>query len=117
MRDKIIITIALILIFLFFICFVAYGSLINSFNAGQLGTLLKYRVDLEKQHMGVETLENMIVKEQGAAVRRPGTQYIGTAAATNRLIPFEYTTDDAFVLRFENTKVYFYKDGAAVQAP
>ena len=93
------------------------GSLINSFNGGKLSPLLKYRVDLEKQHMGLEELDNQLVKEQGALVRRPGTEYIGTATASNRLISFEYATDDAFILRFEDEKVYFYKDGAAIAAP
>jgi len=116
LNDKLLITIVLVLLFVLLICFLANASLINSFNAGQLGELLKYRVDLDKQHMGVETLENMIVKQQGAAVRRPGTEYIADANNVySRLIPFEYATADAFVLDFGHETVNFFKDGSAVQ--
>jgi len=53
------------------------GELESSFNAGELSPLVKYRVDIEKRNSGVEEMENMLVKPQGAAARRPGTEYIG----------------------------------------
>lgn len=55
-------------------CFAAYLN--NAFNSGELSPLLRYRVDLDKKYLGVETMENFLVKPQGAAVRRPGTKFI-----------------------------------------
>ncbi len=55
-------------------CFPA--SLSTSSNSGELSPLLKYRVDLEIRFMGVETMENMLVKPQGVALRRPGTIFV-----------------------------------------
>jgi len=51
----------------------------NAFNSGELSPLLRYRVDLDKKYLGVETMENFLVKPQGAAVRRPGTKFIAEA--------------------------------------
>lgn len=61
--------------------------------------------------MGVEELQNMLVRVQGAAIRRPGTEYVVTISeeGESRLIPFEYSTDDTYVLRFSDEKLYFLR--------
>lgn len=61
---------------------VSANPFFNSFNSGELSPLVKYRVDLDKRYMGVEALENMFVKPQGAAERRPGTKYIANSPLT-----------------------------------
>ena len=88
------------------------APLFNSFNSGELSPLLKYRVDLEKRHMGVENMENMLVKPQGATFRRPGTEYIAdvndsTEAA--RMIPFEYSDTDTYILVFNDSVIRFFR--------
>ena len=80
---------------------VCYGAFYNSWNSGQLSPLLKYRIDFEKRNMGVETMENFLVKPQGAAIRRPGTQYIGQVKDSNYapiLLSFDYATGDSYVI-------------------
>lgn len=65
----------LIIILLFPI--IASGAVfINSFNSGQLSPKMKNRIDTDKRSMGVETLENMMVRPQGMTYRRNGTEYI-----------------------------------------
>ena len=81
-----------------------------SFNSGELTPLIKYRVDLEKRFMGVETMENFLVRPQGMAIRRPGTFYVATAKAEAVLVPFEYSTTDSYVLEFTNGYIRFYRD-------
>lgn len=49
---------------------------LNSFNSGQLSKDLKIRQDLDKTSMGSETLQNILVRPQGMAFKRPGTEYI-----------------------------------------
>ena len=99
--------IALIILLIFIT--VAFGYT-PSFNSGELTPLIKYRVDLEKRFMGVETMENMLVKVQGSAMRRPGTIYVAEAKATCRLVSFEYSTDDSYILEFTDGFIRFCRD-------
>jgi len=95
-----------------FCSMVVAAPLFNSFNSGALTPLLKYRVDLQKRQMGSETMENMLVKVQGAVFRRPGTEYIGDVNDSNtpsRLLPFEYSDTDAYVLDFSHNSIGFYR--------
>lgn len=52
------------------------SALYNSFNGGVLSPLAKDRVDLEKRQMGQQELDNMLVKQQGGVIRRPGTELV-----------------------------------------
>ncbi len=89
------------IIFLLCLATVAIGTQL-SFNSGQLSTMMKYRVDMDIRSMGAEKLENVMVKPTGMAYKRPGTEFIDEANDTVniRLIPFEYSTDDSYVLEF-----------------
>lgn len=101
------------LLFILIFCSVgASAPLFNAFNSGELSPLIKYRVDLEKRQMGVETMENFLVKQQGAAFRRPGTEYIYSAKNSNcasELIPFVYSTGDAYVVEMSDESARFYR--------
>jgi hypothetical protein len=53
------------------------------------------------------------VHPQGAATRRVGTQFIAevkSSAAKTRLIPFEFSTTQTYILEFGNTYIRFFKD-------
>jgi len=91
--------------------------IISAFNAGELSPLLKGRADFPKFDQGCETLENMLPLTQGPVMRRPGTKYIATAKTGNtkiRLIPFEYSTTDAYVLEFGDLYMRVYRNGGQV---
>jgi hypothetical protein len=94
-------------------CSIAAAQPLVSFNAGELSPLLKYRIDFEKRYLGCATMENLIVKPQGAAVRRPGTYYIAQTKnnARARVTSFTYSTSDAYVLEWGNLYVRFYRNG------
>jgi hypothetical protein len=71
------------------------------------------RTDFEKYSSGAKTLENFLVHPQGAATRRVGTQFIAevkSSAAKTRLIPFEFSTTQTYILEFGNTYIRFFKD-------
>lgn len=87
-----------------------------SIGAGELSPLLKYRVDFDKRFLGVQTLENMLVKPQGAAVRRPGTYYIADTKNNTRarLTDFRFSTDDAYTQEWGNLYLRFYRNGGQV---
>jgi hypothetical protein len=81
-----------------------------SFNSGELTPKLRYRVDLDKKYLGVETLENFLVKPQGAAMRRPGTFYVAEAKGEAHLISFEAGENDSYPLEFTDGFIRFYRD-------
>jgi hypothetical protein len=90
---------------------------LTSFNAGEMSPLMNSRVDFAKYKSGAQTLQNMIVRAQGPVTRRPGTKYIATvkdSTDATRLIPFEYSTTDAYVLELGDEYVRFYRNGAQV---
>lgn len=89
----------------------------NSFNAGELSPQLEGRTDIQKYGNGCRTMLNMIPKVHGPAQKRPGTRFVKEvrdSSAKTRLIPFEYNTEQAYVLEFSNLKMRVYKDGGAV---
>jgi hypothetical protein len=91
--------------------------ILNSFNAGELSPLLSGRTDIAKYFSGCQTLENMIVLSYGGATRRPGTKYIATAGNTAtavRLIPFEFSSTQTYIIEMGNLYMRFYKDGAQI---
>ena len=85
----------------------------TNFTAGELSPRLDGRTDLGKYFNGVKTLENMVVHPHGAASRRPGTTFVHevkTSSAQTRLIPFEFSTTQTYILEFGNTYIRFFKD-------
>ncbi len=108
--------IALIIIFIFIATALALALAFSlsylSFSGGQVSPLLEARTDYQKYSSSCRTVENMLVDTMGAAVRRPGTRYVadtneGTIA---RLISFEHSTDDSYVIEVTNGYMRFYRD-------
>jgi hypothetical protein len=59
----------------------------------------------------------MLVRPQGPVERRPGTKFIAAVKDANdeaRLIPFEYSTSDAYVLEFGDLYFRIYRNGGQV---
>ena len=62
---------------IFMICATASASIfLNSFNSGRLSEDLKARHELDRTAMGSETLDNILIRPQGMAYKRPGTEFI-----------------------------------------
>jgi hypothetical protein len=86
---------------------------LTSFVSGEFSPKMDGRTDFEKYSSGAKTLENFLVHPQGAATRRVGTQFIAevkSSAAKTRLIPFEFSTTQTYILEFGNTYIIFFKD-------
>ena len=98
------------IIILLFLTSIAVATQL-SFNSGQLSQLMKYRVDTDKHTMGCEEMENVMVRAKGMAFKRPGTEFIDDANSTSnvRLIPFEYSENDAYVLEFGHEYIGFLR--------
>lgn len=92
------------------------SSILTNFRAGAISPRLEGRIDLEKYNQSVKTLQNMVVFPQGGIARRPGTYYAGTTkdGGTARLIDFEFSDEQAYVLEFGLNYIRIYKDGGIV---
>tara|TARA_R100001369_G_C3318933_1_gene168595 strand:+ start:665 stop:3064 length:2400 start_codon:yes stop_codon:yes gene_type:complete len=94
------------------------SSIITNFRAGEISPRLEGRIDLQKYNEAVKNLSNMIVFPQGGVTRRPGTYYAGTTkdGGKVRLINFEFSDTQAYVLEFGNNYIRIFKDGGLVTA-
>jgi hypothetical protein len=89
----------------------------TSFNAGELSPRLEGRVDIDKYANGCRKLENFIPLVQGGALKRSGFRHIANAYFDNkasRLIPFEFGTEQAYILEFADSIIRVFKDNGTV---
>ena len=90
----------------------------NDFTSGELDPRLRARTDLAQYQAGLTTARNVSIQPQGGAIRRPGTKYIATldsgAGNAVRMVPFEFSVSDSYMLVFTPGKMYVFKDGAQI---
>jgi hypothetical protein len=90
----------------------------SNFTTGELDPLLRARVDLAQYANALAKATNVIVQPQGGLRRRPGLKYItelpSAASSGVRLVPFEFSVDDSYMLCFTNQRMYIFKDGALI---
>ena len=90
---------------------------LTNFTGGELSPRLDGRNDLQKYPTGCKTLENMIIFPHGSAARRSGTQFVAEvkdSSKETRLIPFEFSTTQTYMLEFGNQYIRFYKDNGQI---
>ena len=90
---------------------------LTNFTGGELSPRLDGRNDLAKYPTGCKTLENMIVYPHGSAARRSGTQFVAEvkdSSKQTRLIPFEFSTTQTYMLEFGDQYIRFYKDNGQI---
>ena len=86
---------------------------LNSFVSGEFSSKLDGRQDFPKYNTSCKVLENFLVAPQGAAQRRVGTQFIDEvkdSSKKTRLIPFEFSTAQTYILEFGDGYIRFFKD-------
>ena len=90
---------------------------LTNFTGGELSPRLDGRNDLAKYASGCSTLENLIVYPHGSAARRPGTNFVAAvkdSTKKTRLIPFEFSTTQTYMLEFGDQYIRFYKDNGQI---
>lgn len=83
----------------------------HAFNAGELSALLLGRQDVDKYASGLYVCLNAVPLTQGAWTRRPGTAYLHQTKyhdKVSRLLPFQYSTTQAYVLEFGYQYIRFF---------
>src|SRR3546814_122870 len=84
-----------------------------STNAGEFGPRMDARTDFAKYPLACARLENMLPLPQGGAARRPGTRFVAEVRDSNvkcRLLPFEFSEEQAYILEAGAHYVRFFKD-------
>ena len=89
------------------------SSIITNFRTGEISPKLEGRIDLQKYNEAAQTVNNMLVFPSGGVTRRPGTFFAGRSkdGGKVRLINFEVSDEQAYVLEFGDSYIRFYKDG------
>lgn len=90
----------------------------TSFSTGELDPLLRARVDLAQYNNALAKATNVVVQPQGGLRRRPGLKYMAelpsAASSGVRLVPFEFSVTDSYMLCFTNQRMYVFKDGVQI---
>lgn len=90
----------------------------NDFTAGELDPKLRARTDLAQYKSGLSTARNITVQPQGGAKRRDGTKFIAAldsgAGTAVRMVSFEFSISDSYMLVFTPGKMYVFKDGVQI---
>jgi len=90
----------------------------NDFTSGELDPRLRARTDIAQYNSGLTTARNVSIQPQGGAVRRDGTKYVAEldsgAANAVRMVSFEFSISDSYMLIFTPGKMYVFKNNALV---
>jgi hypothetical protein len=92
----------------------------TNFTTGELDPLLRSRIDIGQYYNGLDKARNVTVQPQGGVERRQGLQFIkqidsgASPEDGTRLIPFEFSTTQSYMLLFTHNRLYIYKDKALV---
>jgi len=84
----------------------------NGFTAGELDPKLRARTDIGQYYNGAAKLRNVFVVPQGAAIRRPGLEYVAKLPSGNiQLIPFIFSETDHYLCVLTTNLMTIYKGG------
>lgn len=88
-----------------------------SFSAGEVAPATYARVDLARYYTALKTCRNFVVLPEGGAQNRSGTRFITEVKDSNartRLIPFQFSTEQTYILEFGNLYIRFISMGGQV---
>ena len=96
----------------------------TNFATGELDPLLRARVDLTAYNNALAKATNVLIQPQGGLRRRPGTKHIfelpnasagaSSAGAGVRLVSFQFSVADSYMLCFTHNRMHVIKNGAVV---
>jgi len=96
-----------------------WSEAIRTFESGEVGTTMLGRADNEIYDSGASKLLNFIIADDGSLFRRSGTRFVSEvkeSSQVSRLVPFTYSTKQAYVLEFGNFYLRFYRNEVQIEA-
>jgi hypothetical protein len=91
----------------------------TNFTGGEISPRLRGRVDLTKYTSSLAHCENFIVFPHGGVTKRSGTRFVAEVKDSSkytRIIPFIFSTVQAYILEFGNNYVRFYRNEGQIQS-
>lgn len=86
----------------------------TNFASGELDPLMHFRPDTGAYRNGARTLRNALLFSTGGCARRPGTFHLATLTGPVRLIPFEFSVSERYVMAFSNARLDVYDTAGAL---
>ncbi|GGE54427.1 phage protein [Agaricicola taiwanensis] len=90
-----------------------------SFSGGELAPALWARTDTAKYPTGLKTARNVVVEKFGGVTNRAGLQFVAEvrdSARRVRIIPFQFNTEQTYILELGHEYMRVVMDGAQVAA-
>lgn len=90
-----------------------------SFSSGELSPSLYARVDLARYGTALRKARNAFVRPHGGVSNRSGTQFVAPARFPDQdsvLIPFIFSTEQAYILEFAAGAIQVFANGGFVQS-
>lgn len=91
----------------------------TNFTSGEVSPLMRGRVDINRYFNGAQLLRNFLCLPQGGIRRRSGSRFINatkTQTKRSRLIPFRFSTVQAYMLEFGDQYIRIYRNGGVVES-
>lgn len=88
-----------------------------SFAGGEVSDAIGARVDIDKYKSALAVCENAFVQVHGGISNRAGFEFVAEAkdgSQATRIIPFEFNTEQTYILEFGNLYMRVHKDGGQV---
>lgn len=90
----------------------------NDFTSGEMDPKLRARTDLKQYKSGLSQARNVSIQPQGGATRRDGTLFLhqldAGAADAVRMVHFEFSVSDSYMLVFTPGRMYVFKNRALI---
>jgi hypothetical protein len=95
----------------------------TQFSAGELAPSLYARVDSSVYQTGAKKIKNAFIKPHGGIANRSGTEFVGQCRSSTldipdsrkvRLIPFQFSEEDTYILEFGHLYMRVIRDGGYV---
>ncbi len=85
----------------------------STFTGGEISPRLLGRGDLRAYTNGAGKLRNVIIQPTGGVSRRAGTRHIDTLPGIGRLISFEFSISQVYLMVLTDLKLHVYRDGVS----
>ena len=82
----------------------------TSFTAGEVWSRILGRGDLRAYENGAARLRNVLIHPTGGVTRRPGLRFLDAIPGKGRLAPFEFNTEQGYVLAFSDQRIDVFMD-------
>ena len=91
-----------------------------SFTRGELTPALYKRTDIKQYSIGLKTLKNGFVHQEGCVSNRFGLEFVGEAKISNketRLIPFVFNSEQTYIIEAGHNYFRFIQNGGYITYP